>query len=130
MFPEVGNNPNTPFGYNSKIFDFSAVQGNTYDILDWGTENDEYFINYNVKGEFLGYDTAQTPFADFQNCIQFQIQFDTTFTPVGSGDMLKASRIETLWFAPGTGIVKRVIENYYNGILIDTANEELIEFNG
>ena len=127
MFPIVGSNPDTPIGYNSKFFDFSASQGNKYDILDWGTLNDEFFIHYNFKGEFLGYETVETKLADFQDCSKFQIQYNTKFTPFAGGEDVNYSRIETHWFAPNTGTVKRVIENFNNGNSIDTTNEELIE---
>ena len=127
MFPIIGSNPDTPFGYNSKFFDFSASQGDKYDILDWGTTNDEFFINYNFKGEFLGYETVQTQLADFQDCSKFQIQYNTKFTPNESGEVVNYSRIETHWFAPNTGTVKRVIENFNNGKLLDTTNEKLLE---
>lgn len=127
MFPVIGSNPDTPFGYNSKFFDFSAPQGDKYDILDWGTTNDEFYINYNFKGEFLGYETVKTQFADFIDCAKFQIQYNNKFTSNFSGEVINYSRIETHWFAPNTGTVKRVLENFDNGNLLDTTNEELIE---
>ncbi|MFC1490177.1 hypothetical protein ACFL6K_03110 [Candidatus Latescibacterota bacterium] len=128
MFPEVGNNPDTPFGTNVKLIDFSASPGDSYDILEWGTTNDEYHINYTVSGEFVGYETVQTPYADFEDCAKFQIQIDAQLTPVVSGGVINTSHIESLWFAPDTGVVKRSIMDN-SGFMLYFTDEVLIAFN-
>jgi hypothetical protein len=128
MFPVVGSNPDTPFGYNSKFFDFSVSQGNKYDILDWGTTTDELYILYHFTGEFLGYETVETQLGEFKDCAKFQIQYNNTFTSNEGGLVTNYSRTETYWFAPNTGPVKRVGENFNNGNLLDTTTEEWIDF--
>ena len=127
MFPIIGSNPDTPFGYNCKFFDFSVSQGSEYDILDWGTSTDEFVIYYHIKGTFVGYETIETQLSNFYDCPKFQIRHDTKITPNESAEIKNYSRLETYWFAKNIGIIKRVTENYDELNLFETTIEKLIE---
>ena len=127
MFPVLGTNPDTPFNTNAMFFDFSGKHVSEYDIVDWGTEIEDYYINYYFKGIFIGYESVVTDKGNNYLCPKFQITYETIFTPKETGDTTHYKRVERYWFAPGIGRIKKTIDIYEESVLTTSEVDMLIE---
>ncbi len=119
-----GSTPNEDYCH----FDFGASKGVEQTFLDWGSQTESEYVNYYVKGMYLGPASVTVPAGVFTDCRQFKLMPSIVFTPKLSGNIVSISRVELHWFAKGVGPVKRVMEFWHDGKMNKRITEELVSY--
>lgn len=110
------------------LFDFGTSRDVERSIMDWGSQTDSTYVNYRIKGMYMGPSSTTVPAGAFTDCRQFRITPSITFTPKVTGNTVKIARTEVHWFAKGIGPVRREISCEDNGRSYKTITEVLVSY--
>lgn len=117
-----------PFGNFYRWFDFSFSAKAPDIVLDGGTKTDDQYVNYQVTSMYRGTETVRNSLGDFPDCHRFELVYTVKYTPRVQGDVQTFTRTESRWFAPNTGPIKMVADEYAGNLRVRHTEEELIGF--